>query len=459
MQGVFVRGQASSDGESILALRAAVQAGGALFDCLPIAVCAFDCAGALVAANAKAAELCRGPATGGAWLELLSLPPPVRDREMTFTRADGSIATVLASVNPVFDDEGEAIGAVCCAQDITELKRTQQDLAARERWYEDILESLPAPIYTTDEKGVVTFYNRAAADFAGREPEPGVDRWCVSWRMRAANGEPMPVDDCAVAQAIEDQRPIRGHEAVAERPDGTRVPFLAYPTPLRNGRGELVGAVNMLLDLTDRKQAEEQHRAMLAELNHRVKNTLATVLSIAQQTSRTAPDPASFSSSFEARVLALSAAHDILARNGWTGADLLELVRRELEPYRRADPDQITIGGPKVVLQPRVALALGMVVHELAANAARHGSLATLKGRLSVEWRVTAHGSEPSTRALSLDWIETGGPPATAPLRRGFGLRLINHSVTRDLNGRANFDFGPSGLSCRIETPVWPGPG
>jgi len=118
------------------------------------------------------------------------------------------------------------------------------------RWHvRDLLDALPAAIYTTDAAGRITFFNQAAVDFSGRTPEIGSDRWCVTWRLYWPDGRPMAHGECPMARALNEDRPIRGGEAIAERPDGTRVPFAAYPTPLHDGSGGLVGAVNMLLIL------------------------------------------------------------------------------------------------------------------------------------------------------------------------------------------------------------------
>ena len=117
-----------------------------------------------------------------------------------------------------------------------------------------MLEVLPVAIYTTDAIGTITFYNEAAVDFAGRRPQLGRDQWCVTWRLYQPNGTPLPHDECPMAVALKERRPIRGEEAVAERPDGTRIPFRAYPTPMFTGGGELTGAINLLMDIRDEKR-------------------------------------------------------------------------------------------------------------------------------------------------------------------------------------------------------------
>jgi PAS domain S-box-containing protein len=137
-------------------------------------------------------------------------------------------------------------------------------------WCRDVLDALPAAIYATDAAGRITFYNQAAVDFSGRVPEIGSDQWCVTWRLYWPDGRPMAHGECPMAEALKEDRPIRGGEAIAERPDGVRVPFMAYPTPLHDASGRLVGAVNMLVDLTPRKEADEALLRLNEPLEQRV---------------------------------------------------------------------------------------------------------------------------------------------------------------------------------------------
>ncbi len=142
------------------------------------------------------------------------------------------------------------------AADLLDRARSEAALRESERRARELIEALPAAIYTTDAAGRITFFNEAAVAFSGRRPELGTDKWCVSWRLYWPDGRPMPHDECPMAVALREGRPIRGAEVVAERPDGTRVSFIPYPTPLRDAAGTLVGAVNMLMDITDRKTIE-----------------------------------------------------------------------------------------------------------------------------------------------------------------------------------------------------------
>jgi len=195
---------------------------------------------------------------------------------------------------------------------------------------------------------------------------------------------------------------------------------------------------------------------MLDELNHRVKNTLATVQSIAMQTMAKAPDLEAFRIAFNARLLALSKTHNLLAADAWTGARLRDIVTSELEPYRRegaaGDADRrVRVQGDEVRLSPKHALALSMAIHELATNAAKYGALSGPAGTVTVRWTLRhVDGGE----RLHLEWIEAGGPPVAEPARRGFGTRLISEGLAFELNGDALLTYERSGVKCVIDVPL-----
>jgi two-component sensor histidine kinase len=272
-----------------------------------------------------------------------------------------------------------------------------------------------------------------------------VDEWCVSWKLYWPDGTPLSHDECPMALALKDGHELRGAEAVAERPDGTRRTFTPFPTVLRNNQGEVMGAINVLVDITDRKRADEEQKILIDELNHRVKNTLATVQSISLHTHRSTPE--AFVQRFEDRLVALSKAHDLLTRRRWTGVGLGELLEQELAPYGDADHSRIVMEGPELTLSARTGLALSMVLHELATNAFKYGALSAEGGQVKVVWALNAEGTK---SILTLRWIESGGPSVEPPARRGFGRLLIERSITKDLGGKADLQFLPGGLQCSM---------
>jgi two-component sensor histidine kinase len=199
------------------------------------------------------------------------------------------------------------------------------------------------------------------------------------------------------------------------------------------------------------RQAAEHQKLLIDELNHRVKNTLATVQSIVTQTLRTAGTSEEAKEAVELRLLALSRAHDVLTRESWEGADLIEVVERALEPYQFSNEYRIHVTGPRVRLTPRMALALSMALHELATNAVKYGALSNKTGSIVVSWTVQNGVAPPR---LTLRWAEAGGPPVVPPRRRGFGSRLIERSLAHDLDGRVEIAFAPTGVICTVDASV-----
>jgi len=213
-----------------------------------------------------------------------------------------------------------------------------------------------------------------------------------------------------------------------------------------------VNFVGIFQDITERKQAEDQQRFLLDELNHRVKNTLATVQSIASQTLRSTSSPDQFKQAFEGRLLALSKTHNLLTRKSWREADLHDIAEQELAPYRKDAEDRVVIDGPSVDLPARYAINLGLVLHELVTNAAKYGALSTPTGHLELTWNVIHLPDRPPQ--LRIHWKESGGPPVVPPKRQGFGSRLIRRSIEGELAGYMVLDFAPTGVSYDISAPL-----
>ena len=371
--------------------------------------------------------------------------------EKRIRHKDGREVWVSVMSSSVRDRNGRFRYAVRVLQDITGKKDSEERLRTSERRLRALLEGLPAAVYMTDAQGRITFFNQAAVDFSGRTPKLGSDEWCVSWKLYWPDGTPLPHDECPMAVALREARPIRDTEALAERPDGTLVPFIPYPTPLFDTDGKLIGGINMLVDISDRKKAESRQKTLIDELNHRVKNTLATVQSIARQTARGASAVKEFETRLEGRLIALSQAHDQLTRGNWQQADLRGIVEGSLSAHGEEMSEQVAIDGKPINLNPKAALTLAMVFHELTTNAVKYGSLSQPSGRLQVTWRAE-EGSK--GRAVRLRWCESGGPAVEPPSRRGFGSRMIERSIPTELGGSAALRFEPAGVICELEFPL-----
>jgi PAS domain S-box-containing protein len=256
-----------------------------LLDILPVGVYVCDRAGLVVRYNRAAAELwgC-SPKIGdptvrycgsyrlygmdGGYVphakcpmaDVIATGQGLRDREIVVERPDGTRIVALVNIEAIKDDFGRVIGAVNVFRNRPEQRSSQFHLNEGGRNSEELLLALPAAVYTTDAAGRITFYNEAAAELWGLRPELGTSAFCGSWKLYWPDGTPLPHDECPMALTLKERRPIRGMEAIAERPDGTRIPFIPYPTPLFDASGTLIGAVNMLVDITERREAEQRIR-------------------------------------------------------------------------------------------------------------------------------------------------------------------------------------------------------
>ena len=206
--------------------------------------------------------------------------------------------------------------------------------------------------------------------------------------------------------------------------------------------GRVVRISGVTIDITDRKEAEERQNLLAREVDHRARNALAVIQSIIRLTRAKSVDD--YVAAIEGRIKALARAHTLLSDSRWHGADLATLVAEELAPYRTGD--KVTIEGPDISLQPSTAQGLALALHELATNAAKHGALSSVKGKVNLSWQLRPD-------ALVLNWAENGGPQIAPPAARSFGLRVIRASIEQQLNGEATFDWDPKGLRCSFSIP------
>lgn len=257
----------------------------------------------------------------------------------------------------------------------------------------------------------------------------------------------LPPDDMARIDALLTATiAARGERLTFEfrinRPDGmlrwvegaARLLYEADGTPLR--------MVGTNIDITERKASDQRQQLLINELNHRVKNALAIVQSIARQSFRADSASAAAREAFEGRLMALAAAHDVLTRQNWTGATLDQIMAEATAPHSRGD-GRLSAAGPRVDLEPKTAVALGLAAHELATNAVKYGALSSPDGRVDIYWEVDGE-------MLRLTWREQGGPPVVYDGRRGFGARLLEQGLAEELRGSVKLDFRPEGLVCRM---------
>jgi PAS domain S-box-containing protein len=237
------------------------------------------------------------------------------------------------------------------------------------------------------------------------------------------------------------------------RADGSRFWGGGTVMPLRDGAAQPHGFLKILRDHTGRHREQERRMLLLHELDHRVKNILATVQSVAGQTLRNASSPAAFQETFEARLGALARAHDLLSRGGWKGAGLQAVVERTLEAYAPKGANRIRMEGPAVLLTPNVAVTLNLALHELATNAAKYGALSGPRGWIEILWTLEAQPDDAAT-VLVLSWREREGPVVRPPRRRGFGSRLLEQALPYESGGVVELEFAPAGVECRVRLPL-----
>jgi len=237
----------------------------------------------------------------------------------------------------------------------------------------------------------------------------------------------------------------RSGEAIEER-------YLDFVyQPIKDDDGKVTNIFVQGSDVTQRVRAENHQRLLVNELNHRVKNTLASVQSIVMQTLRGTHTMEEASNAISARILALSAAHNILTDENWDGADLSVVVTSSIEAFEGPGRDRFRINGPYVRLGPRAALSMALALHELATNAFKYGSLSTETGFVAIDWSVENRRGD---GAFTLTWREIGGPPAPVSDRRGFGSRLILRVLPMELGGTARMDYGADGLIFTLDTTL-----
>lgn len=560
-------------------------------DALPLALFTFDAAGVIADENQKAAalsggivgrpftETCSFLAADGSRLEYSQTPlmevlrtgQPVEMRELILQCEDGARLSVEVHASPVRDSDNQVIGGLLSVQDISARKIDDKRIRESKLYYQQILDALPVAVYITDVAGKITYSNGATGALAGESPVLGEDESRLSWRLFDLNGAEVSRDHWSTSVALKEQRPIVGPETIAERSNGSRVRFVPQPTPLFDSEGQLAGAVNLLVevtqrhkeeilaarlaaivassddaiisktldgyitswnvgaarifgftaeemigqhitriiphdlqteensilarlragehidhfetvrtakngqridvsltvspirdkagrvigaskvgrDISDRIQSEKLQRLLISELNHRVKNTLATVQSIANQTIYHSKSVKGFAASFGGRLQALARTHSLLTDTTWRGAELSAVIQDQLH-FGGAGEDRISFSGPSVMLNAQAALHLGLVLHELVTNALKYGALSNLSGTIAIRWIVRR---DDGGRQLLLQWEERDGPRVGKPKRRGFGTTLIERSLDAH-NGAAVVRYESNGIICDITLPL-----
>jgi PAS domain S-box-containing protein len=380
---------------------------------------------------------------------------PVRDVERIVEHADGKRLIVSVNIDPLRNAKGELVGAVNCFLDITARKRAD---AALEQSRLHTLEQ--------DQRLAAT-YEHAAIGISEIAPDGGFLRvneaicaitgysredLLASKLFRFTHPDDADPDREGFRKQVAGELEFYSVEKRFIRKDGRVIWLSVRSSPVRDADNRLLYLVRVVQDITERKAAEQRQKLLMDELNHRVKNTLATVQSLASQTARGAHTPAVFRERFEGRLIALSKAHDQLTSHHWESADLRELLSGSLAPYAGAGPERVVLRGEDVILRPRAVLTLAMAVHELTTNAAKYGALSVPGGRIEIHWQPERDANGRSQ--LRIEWKEQGGPSVAVPEQRSFGSKLIEGSIAAELGGTARLVFEPNGLRCEIVIPL-----
>jgi PAS domain S-box-containing protein len=234
------------------------------------------------------------------------------------------------------------------------------------------------------------------------------------------------------------------------RKDGSRGWARVTSTAVLDAAGAFLYAVRVVEDITERRQADRRQKLLIDELNHRVKNTLATVQALAWQAGRQGAPPQIAHDRFQERLLALSRTHNLLNETHWEGASLRIILETELQPYATA-ASRIQLNGPELHLPPRQAVVLGMAIHELTTNAAKYGALSVASGLVQVDWKVDGQGER---AVVTIDWCELGGPVLEAQPSPGFGSRLLRQTITQELAGELDLRYEREGVCCAIAITI-----
>jgi PAS domain S-box-containing protein len=329
------------------------------------------------------------------------------------------------------------------------IERTQVEAALREseerfRWLASLVESSDDAIIGKNIDGIITSWNKGAQRLFGYTADEMVGKPVTTLFPPDRHDE----EHIILGRIMRGER-IEHYETVRHRKDGSPVDVSLTVSPVKNAEGKIVGASKIARDITERKRAEAREKMLMAELDHRVKNVLARVDTVAMSSRNGSRSIDEFARSLKGRIQSMAAAHALLSQKGWQGVGLEALVRSQLAPY--AADANIAIKGTEVTLTGAAIQAMGMVLHELVTNAAKYGALSVPTGRLTVSWERRPNGHAAN---LVFAWREFGGPETEVDTKPGYGTRLIRELVPHELGGAVDLTFAAEGLSCRIEFPL-----
>lgn len=348
---------------------------------------------------------------------------------------------------PIFTPGGEVSGILNQSNEVTTRVLAEAALRQSEARFGNILSQTTVGVAQADMDGSFVLVNERYCEILGRTRED-----LGRLRVQDVTHPDDVAHNIEMFRALAEGGPPFVIEKRYVRPDGTTRWVRNNVSLIRNTEGnpEFITAISV--DITGEKEAQlelarraEQQSLLVHELNHRVKNTLATVQALAAQIVRDRSDPERGYQAFVGRLMALAKAHDVLTREQWAEADFPDVVAAAVSPFQ-AERTCVKLEGPSLAVSPGQVLAFSMALHELGTNATKYGALSSPDGRVSVTWAMDSD--------LVVTWVEAGGPPVQRPTRQGFGSRLLERALASELGGSVNLAFEPSGVKCVIHAPL-----
>jgi PAS domain S-box-containing protein len=312
-----------------------------------------------------------------------------------------------------------------------------------------IVDSSFDAIISKDLNSVITTWNKGAERLFGYTADEAIGQSILMLIPDHLQNE-----ETDIIERVRAGEQFASYETMRRRKDGSPVFVSLTVSSIRNKRGEIIGASKIARDITAAKENERRIKLLMREVNHRVKNQFAVILSIIRETSKRSTDPREFEERIRERIMALSRSHDLLVSSDWTGASLFELIQEHLKPF--GHEEQVTLSGPLITLQPNAVQHLGMAFHELGTNSSKYGALATDAGKVTISWQVTTASSGQRTLELAWDEMSTtqGGDNSNDDKHRGFGSIVLKRVTPQALNGSAVLERSPGHTRWSLSAPL-----
>lgn len=364
-----------------------------------------------------------------------------RNQELTLER-HGRPAPVWMDLDysPVLDESGTPAGVIAIVVETTDKVLTERRLVESESRLRALVNASSDVIYRMSPDW------KEMRQLDGRSLLTDTDAPSLAWMDDYLLPEDKPEIQAIIDKAIAQKSPFQAEHRVRQA-DGSIGWTFSRAVPILDDLGGIVEWFGAATDVTERNRTNQHLRLVVNELNHRVKNTLAMVQAIAARTFRNPSDLASARRDFEARLVALAQANDLLTGERWAGASLYSAIAQAVQPHQH-DVGRLILRGADIKISPKTALALSLAMHELSTNAIKYGAWSNESGAVQIDWSVNGDG------VLHLEWRERGGPPVQPPEQMGFGSRLIQRGLAGELGGKVTLGFDPAGVRCTIEAPM-----